>query len=188
MCPKDTSSTIPPGYCQCGCGQKTKIAQYPGPRDRACGAVHGDPRRYLRGHHKTARRTNTLDNYIVDSNGCHLYQGGLNHDGYGMITTHPYSTLAYRAAWFDRYGPVPDGLELDHLCTVRRCINTDHLEPVTHAVNVRRGRVSRLSEDQVRSIIQQRRDGATLSSLASQYGVSETTISAVSKQSKWRIH
>jgi len=36
-------------------------------------------------------------------------------------------------------GPVPDGLELDHLCRVRSCCNPDHLEPVTHKENIRRG-------------------------------------------------
>lgn len=36
-------------------------------------------------------------------------------------------------------GPVPDGLELDHLCRVHNCVNPAHLEAVTHAENVRRG-------------------------------------------------
>jgi len=42
-------------------------------------------------------------------------------------------------AWNHLVGPVPDGLELDHLCRVRHCVNPDHLEPVTHAENTRRG-------------------------------------------------
>jgi hypothetical protein len=36
-------------------------------------------------------------------------------------------------------GPVPEGLELDHLCRAPLCFNPSHLEPVTHAENVRRG-------------------------------------------------
>lgn len=36
-------------------------------------------------------------------------------------------------------GPVPEGLELDHLCRLPQCVNPDHLEPVTHRENVRRG-------------------------------------------------
>lgn len=36
-------------------------------------------------------------------------------------------------------GPIPDGLQIDHLCRVRHCVNPAHLEPVTIAENVRRG-------------------------------------------------
>lgn len=36
-------------------------------------------------------------------------------------------------------GPIPDGMQLDHLCRQRACCNPDHLEPVTCLVNVRRG-------------------------------------------------
>lgn len=39
-------------------------------------------------------------------------------------------------AWI---GPVPHGLELDHLCRIPSCCRPDHLEPVTHQVNVLRG-------------------------------------------------
>lgn len=42
-------------------------------------------------------------------------------------------------AWVDRNGPVPDGLVLDHLCRVTLCVNPDHLEAVTNAVNIERG-------------------------------------------------
>jgi hypothetical protein len=40
-------------------------------------------------------------------------------------------------------GPVPQGLELDHLCRVRGCVNPAHLEPVTMRENARRGAVAR---------------------------------------------
>lgn len=42
-------------------------------------------------------------------------------------------------------GPVPDGLELDHLCRNIGCVNPAHLEPVTHAENVRRGHAGRVN-------------------------------------------
>ncbi|WP_436699921.1 HNH endonuclease [Nocardioides sp. BYT-33-1] len=52
-------------------------------------------------------------------------------NGYG-------TTLAHRIAWQDVNGPVPDGLELDHLCNNPACVRPDHLEPVTHTENMRR--------------------------------------------------
>jgi hypothetical protein len=46
---------------------------------------------------------------------------------------------AHRFAYENLVGEIPDGLALDHLCRNPRCVNPDHLEPVTHAENVRRG-------------------------------------------------
>lgn len=45
---------------------------------------------------------------------------------------------AHRWSYEQFVGPVPDGLEIDHTCRVRHCVNPDHLEPVTHAENMRR--------------------------------------------------
>lgn len=46
---------------------------------------------------------------------------------------------AHRWAYLNEVGPIPEGLELDHLCRVRACVRPTHLEAVTHLVNVRRG-------------------------------------------------
>lgn len=51
--------------------------------------------------------------------------------------------LAHKVQWETVHGPVPDGLELDHLCRQRDCVNPAHLEPVTHAENMRRSSVAR---------------------------------------------
>lgn len=46
---------------------------------------------------------------------------------------------AHRVAYEMVYGLIPEGLEIDHLCHNTLCVNPDHLEPVTHLENVRRG-------------------------------------------------
>lgn len=74
---------------------------------------------------------------------CWLFTGQLNKDGYGKLRL-PYSKRLYRFAHRIAYesvkGPIPDDLEIDHLCRVRNCVNPDHLEPVTHLENMRRAR------------------------------------------------
>ncbi|MEV4271931.1 HNH endonuclease signature motif containing protein [Micromonospora aurantiaca (nom. illeg.)] len=55
---------------------------------------------------------------------------------------------AHRIAYEMKRGPVPDGLELDHLCRNRRCVRPAHLEPVTRRTNLLRGETipARLAE------------------------------------------
>lgn len=47
---------------------------------------------------------------------------------------------AHRVAYAHLVGPIPDGMQLDHLCRNRTCVNPDHLEPVSAQENVRRAR------------------------------------------------
>ena len=70
---------------------------------------------------------------------CWVWTGSINRDGYGTLGAGPgESRLAHRRVYEALIGPIPDRLELDHLCRVRHCVNPDHLEPVTHAENMRR--------------------------------------------------
>lgn len=66
---------------------------------------------------------------------------GPTTDGYGVIGAggRGGATLrTHRVAYEALTGPIPDGLEVDHLCKVRNCVNPAHLEPVTSAENLRR--------------------------------------------------
>ncbi|MFF0736871.1 HNH endonuclease signature motif containing protein [Streptomyces chartreusis] len=72
-------------------------------------------------------------------NGCLTWQAQLSVGGYGVFCVRkPKKMYAHRFAYELLVGPIPDGLELDHLCRNRSCLNVCHLEPVTHAEN--RGR------------------------------------------------
>lgn len=84
---------------------------------------------------------------------CLLYTGYITNKGYGQISVDGIQKLAHRAIYELTVGPIPDGMDLDHTChnedascmggddcIHRRCINTEHLEPVTGAENTRRGK------------------------------------------------
>jgi hypothetical protein len=73
------------------------------------------------------------------NSGCWLWIGSCRPDGYGQIwdgATH--MKTAHRVTYEILRGPIPEGLELDHLCRVRCCVNPWHLEPVAHWENLRR--------------------------------------------------
>lgn len=74
------------------------------------------------------------------NSGCVLWLGHVNGNGYGQISVGKRRKLAaHRAAYEHRFGSVPEGHVLDHLCRVRSCINPEHLEAVTTRENILRG-------------------------------------------------
>lgn len=93
----------------------------------------------------TVRSREPFWHLVVDNgDGCWLWTGYVNDRGYGIASfvrdgKHA-ATTAHRRAYNLMVGPVPDGLQLDHLCRVRLCVNPYHMEPVTPAENTRRSR------------------------------------------------
>lgn len=71
---------------------------------------------------------------------CWLWTGHTERNGYPVAWVDKINVLAHRLVYEILVGTIPDGLEIDHLCRVRRCVRPDHLEPVTHAENMRRAR------------------------------------------------
>ena len=76
---------------------------------------------------------------VRKTNTCWIWTGAKNH-GYGQACIgHGRSVAAHVWVYRKLVGEVPVGLELDHLCRNRACVNPAHLEPVTHRVNCLRG-------------------------------------------------
>jgi HNH endonuclease len=79
------------------------------------------------------------------NSGCFIWMGNISWNGYGTLKTGYKSEgtrkteWAHRAAYEYFVGPIPEGMDLDHKCRMRCCVNTDHLEPVTRLENTRRG-------------------------------------------------
>lgn len=73
---------------------------------------------------------------------CWVWSGPTNEEGYGMVQFGRRATKqgvrAHRAAYEFFVGPIPAGLQIDHLCRVRACVNPSHLEAVTCRDNVAR--------------------------------------------------
>lgn len=78
----------------------------------------------------------------ADPNGCWLWTGSITPKGYGLIRAGGRVQSVHRFAYEALVGPIPDGLQLDHLCRVRNCVNPDHLEPVTGRINQQRGLIN----------------------------------------------
>jgi len=77
--------------------------------------------------------------------GCWIWTGAVVN-GYGKVSGGPrtarWHKRAHRRSYESLVGEVPRGLDLDHLCRVRPCVNPAHLEPVTRAVNLARSPIT----------------------------------------------
>jgi hypothetical protein len=89
--------------------------------------LHGDPMERFVGH---------ID---LLSNGCWQWRGSLANGGYGHYSVRRTIFYAHRFSYWLYKGDIPKGLDLDHLCRNRGCVNPDHLEIVTNKENVLRG-------------------------------------------------
>lgn len=77
--------------------------------------------------------------YIDASGDCWLWTGRVVGGGYGETTIGGVDRYVHRVVWEALVGPIPDGLQVDHMCRVRRCANPDHLRLVTSRENTLAG-------------------------------------------------
>lgn len=84
-----------------------------------------------------AKIDRALTLYIPEPNtGCWLWEGYVTRQGYGITSR---AARAHRVIYEAIVGPIPEGMQLDHKCRVRCCVNPAHLEPVTARENSLRG-------------------------------------------------
>lgn len=184
MHPKNTNpGPNPSGRCLCGCGGFAPISKT---TDPARGMVRGTPHRYIRGHNN---RLSPVA-YILEDRGhstpCWVWQGAQKGNGYGSVRSGGKSVAAHRLYYARAKGPIPEGLELDHLCRVRLCVNPDHLEPVTHAVNGQRCITAKLTAADVAEIRDCIREGTeSYRKIAKRFGVSHGLIAHIKAGRNW---
>jgi hypothetical protein len=129
---------------------------------------------------------------------CVEWTGPRNRKGYGVTKNKNSpirscrsrsSTTAHRAAWIERYGPVPAGIHVAHACDNPSCVNTDHLFLATPLENVKdtlekgRRRYCILNPEKVRDI---RASSLRTKTLAEIYKISPCIISAVRNRKRWQ--
>ena len=178
--PDDTKlGPNPSGYCLCGCGQETPTSAYNDPRT---GTVKGHPVRYIKGH---IRRVG-VEQYTIDpKTGCWNWSLGTKHGGYSHMRDGGKNTAAHRI-FYERFkGPIPAGLQIDHLCRNRLCVNPDHLEAVTAEINQHRRTDLKLNEQSVREIRALFESGITKTELARKFFVSYATVHYVISRKRW---
>lgn len=164
------SGPNPSGLCMCGCGEQTMIAPS---NHRRYGWVKGEPTRFKVGH---ANRKSAVE-YVIEDCGyaspCWVWQKAIGRLGYGNLWDGQTTRNAHRVYYERARGPIPTGLQLDHLCRNRACVNPDHLEPVTNRENSHRGIRRRLSTSDVEAI-RNADPGRTNAVIAFEFGISPT--------------
>lgn len=102
----------------------------------------GDPTQVTMRHYQTRSDEERFWAKVDKSGDCWLWTARINSCGYGTFSARANGwvpRMAHRLAYEYLIGPIPVGLQLDHLCRNRACVNPEHCEPVTGRENTLRG-------------------------------------------------
>ena len=83
---------------------------------------------------------------LCDS-GCREWQAQIGNHGYGVFYAQNKCMLAHRYSYEATLNDIPAGYQIDHLCKNRKCVNPEHLEPVTQTENIARGNAGKYLKD-----------------------------------------
>ena len=93
---------------------------------------------------KQAKPIPDKDRYEIDmKTKCWNYTKGITNNGYGILYFHLRNgkvkrDYAHRYFYIKYRGKIEKGMEIDHLCRNRKCVNPLHLETVNHRENMYR--------------------------------------------------
>lgn len=165
--------------CACGCGRPAPIAKR---TRRELGHVQGQPMRYINGHNGVDRNIERQPERPYElrdmdyATPCWHWLRHTTTEGYARLTVDGVRLAGHRIYYERAKGPIPDGFELDHLCRNRACVNPDHLQPVTHAENIRRSPRGKVTSAQLVEI--QGADG-TDAAVAERFGLSRSYVNRI---------
>lgn len=118
-------------FRQVGSSAKRVLGSYP----RCPGAVAKE-KEMLKRHRNTIEKLLGRCEQVTES-GCWIFLGSLRR-GYAVVRFQGKGASVHRLFYEHFVGPIPEGLQIDHLCRVRCCVNPAHLEPVTAQINSHR--------------------------------------------------
>lgn len=174
----------------CGCGTEKTVDLYRLPSGDAvsCGC-----RKNEREDSAALFRAKIL----VHRNGCHLWLGGVDRDGYGKFaltttTRRQQHVRAHRYAFFLQHGVWPSD-EAIHSCDTPRCVNADHLSDASQSTNIidcvakhrHPPQCKRFTVRDVVQIRQRRSSGESTASIAASYDAPHATVSAIVHRRTW---
>lgn len=210
MAISDDTTQIPYGYCQCGCGQKTKLARQSHTKSKH---TRGEPFKYIFGHSTKKKpleqriaefwnrvnKDGSIPVHCLELGQCWEWTGSHDKDGYGQFSYTTGKQRATRIMWVFIYGEIPDGLFVLHKCDNPKCVRPDHLWLGTNIDNMRdrsqkgrqcRGekqRNAKLTETQIIDIRRRYAVGnVSYNVLSAEYHINKTTISQIILRKTWK--
>lgn len=173
-----------------------------------------NPRPILTFEQALIKATSRFKSKIRNGPRCHIWQGGLNRQGYGKIKIGKKTIAAHRVAFMYEYGPIPNGRFVCHTCDNPPCVNVDHLWLGDAASNmadkIKKGRqtsgdamraalvgklnprkgsqchIARLTEAQIPKIMAMRKRGLFLNVIAKKFGVCTQSILNIVNRKTWK--